>query len=366
LHARRTTPVHLVAAVLVLVGLTAAGCAKSTAPSAEAGGPTDTAQRASVSIPAKGQPVDGGQIVYGTEAETDGFDPTKSRMAISALLMANTVLDPIAAHDASGKAQPYLATSITPNADFTEWTLGLRPGVTFSNGQPLDAAAGIQFVRAIRDSLLTGPAARPIKDAVAAGDDVKILMDRPWPAFPQLMTGQGGLIIAPEQLDRSAAGDPRAANEPIGTGPFTFQEWQKNDHFIAVKNPKYWQAGLPHLERVEFRPIVNLDTRVTALEQGTIDVTHVDRALTVQDLRQQAQDGRFQFFAGVGEDEESFIMINNQEAPLSDRTLRQALAYGTDLAQVASVTGSVPSQYADGPWGKDSAWYAESGYPAYD
>src|SRR4051794_39963101 len=91
LHARRTTFGHLVAAVLVLAGLAATGCAKSSTPTAsDPGAPTDTAVRSAVSVPAKGQPVDGSQLIYGLEAEGDGFDPTNSRMAISALMMANT------------------------------------------------------------------------------------------------------------------------------------------------------------------------------------------------------------------------------------------------------------------------------------
>ena len=162
---RKSSSAALAAKVLLTVAalaLLAAGCAKGE----DAGpqGSTDTTNvQGQVVItkppPSGTKPKRGGKLVYGIEAETDGYDPSGNRWAISGTMVANAVLDPIAAYDENLVPQPYLAEKIEHNADYTEWTIKFRPGITFHNGQPLNADAGNKFTLAIKNSQLTGPAA---------------------------------------------------------------------------------------------------------------------------------------------------------------------------------------------------------------
>jgi ABC-type transport system substrate-binding protein len=86
------------------------------------------------------RPKRGGKIVFAVESEFDGFDPTKNRWD-PAGNMYGRVYDPLAAIAADGSTKPHLAQSISPNGDHTQWTITLRPNVTFHNGAPLDAGA---------------------------------------------------------------------------------------------------------------------------------------------------------------------------------------------------------------------------------
>ena len=72
---------------------------------------------------AEGDPVPGGDISYGIEAETDGLNPTVNRFAIAGVEMGKAVFDTLTAFDENGVAVPYLAESMTANADNTEWTI---------------------------------------------------------------------------------------------------------------------------------------------------------------------------------------------------------------------------------------------------
>lgn len=362
-----------VVAVALFGGLLAS-CAKDAASNADQS--TDTTNKAgqvAVSVTAKAnQPKPGGSITYGIEAETDGFDPTNNRWAISGLMIANAVLDPIAAFDDNKQPQPYLAEKFEHSDDYRSWTIKSRPNITFQNGQPLDSKAAKQFTEAVKNSPLTGPAARPIQSVDIVDDlTIRINMSQPWVAFPALLTGQGGMIIAPEQLDLAAKKDPAGSNKPIGTGPFVFKEYVRDDHFSATKNAGYWQKDkfgqpMPYLDEVVFKPILDPQSRIAALQAGNVNVIHDDHYDKVQTLKGLAQQGSIQYFQGGGEDEESFVMINMQEEPLSDKRLRQALAYATDLTAVEAVTEAPTEQRADGPWNKDGDWYAPSGYPQFD
>ena len=72
-----------------------------------------------MTLAAEGAPQYGGAFVMGLEAESDGFNPTSNRWAISGTEVGMAVFDPLVAFDANKIAQPYLAESLTPNANYT-------------------------------------------------------------------------------------------------------------------------------------------------------------------------------------------------------------------------------------------------------
>jgi ABC-type transport system substrate-binding protein len=367
--------VALTFGVLALIAL---GCAHDTGSTDAAQSPdtTNANGQVAISLPSTGGPKTGGSLTYGIESETDGFDPTSNRWAISGLMVANAVFDPIAAFDKDGNPQPYLAQSIDHSPDYKTWTIKGRPGIKFQNGQPLDADASLKFANAIKNSPLTGPAARPI-ESIEKADDMTIVfhMSIPWVAFPVSLTGQGGLIPAPEQLDDSASSDPAKKQEgsmhPIGTGPFQYASYQRDVAFKLDRNPNYWQKDqqgrpLPYLDSVTFKPIPDSSQRLASLKAGDVNVIHDSSQAQVQEEKDLAGTGRYQYFQGGGEDEETFVMINVQAEPLSDIRLRQALAYGTDLSGVEAVTGDPPDLRADSPFTQGGRWYVDPGYPQYD
>lgn len=109
-------------------------------------------------------PSRGGQLVFGTEAEEKGFSTTQGTFDTTGILYARTVFDPLAIIAADGSVQPYLAESITPNADFTVWTITMRPNLTFHNGTPCDGAAVAENFALQQASGLTGAALTTIAD----------------------------------------------------------------------------------------------------------------------------------------------------------------------------------------------------------
>src|ERR1700690_2353777 len=76
-------------------------------------------------------PKKGGTLVFGVDAEESGFNPTTARFDEVGVMYARTVFDPLTIIDAQGAWQPYLAQSVTPNADHTAWTITVRPNVVF-------------------------------------------------------------------------------------------------------------------------------------------------------------------------------------------------------------------------------------------
>ena len=119
---------------------------------------------------ATGKPVKGGSVTMGIDTEESGFDPTSARWDEGGFLYGRTVFDPIAIVNAQGQVEPYLAQSITSNADFTSFTITLKPGIVFHDGTPLDASALHLNLEKQAISALVGPAfATNIQDVSVSG-----------------------------------------------------------------------------------------------------------------------------------------------------------------------------------------------------
>ncbi|MDQ1438411.1 MAG: peptide/nickel transport system substrate-binding protein [Acidimicrobiaceae bacterium] len=342
------------AAAATALALVATACA--------GGGGGNKAASTKANKDASGPPKAGGRLIMATEAEVDGFDPTKNRFDITGLTYAETVYDPLAAYGKDGKVHPYLAESIDHSPDYTTWTIKVRSGVRFHDGDPLNADA----VKATLDAHLRSPLTSPALASIASVDKaddmtVAVKMKEPWTAFPSYLTGQVGYVVSPKTLN-----DPNGSRHPIGTGPFTFKEWIPGNHFIAAKNPNYWQKGLPYLNEIEYRPIVEVQSRASSLSAGTIDILHTTDPDTIVAFRKDKNVKLVDDATSKGEHEESFFMLDTAKPPLDDVRVRKALAYATDRRTVVNTVyaGILPD--ATGPFDKNSPYANDSGYPSFD
>lgn len=312
-------------------------------------------------------PTPGGSLVFGLAAETTGWSPYQGQWGASAFIVANAVFDPLVAFDGDGAAHPYLAQSLTPNADFTVWDIGLRPGVTFHDGERLDATAVVTNLTAARSSGLTGAAFQNVS-AVEATDDlhVRVTMQKPFSTFPLLLAGQAGYMAAPAQL-----ADPATSQtHPIGTGPFVFSSWVPDVKLEVVKNPNYWRQGLPRLDSIEFRVLPDSQSRDTTMRAGGLDVMETAEPQTMLSAQARAQQGEGQFYSDVDhETDETVIGLNTARPPFDDPVARQAVAYAIDQAQLSDITSGGALPPAWGPLAPSSPAYLspqESGAPTSD
>jgi len=358
---RRWAPV--VAAIMAF-GLIATACGGSSSDgSSESGKTTD------VTIKASGPPKAGGSVKFALEAETDGFNPTSNRWAISGYMVGNAVFDPLSAYDAEGNWAPYLAKAFTPSADFKTWTVDLRAGVNFSDGTPVDATAVKLALDTVKANALTGAALANMSTiTVVSPSQLTIATTDPWASLPAILTTQVGFIAAPAQLKAEGAA---ASRQPIGSGPFVQKEWVPDNRWVGTKNANYWRSDdkgnkLPYLDSVEFRPIVDPQNRVNALLSGDVQMMHTTDWPAIKRLEQEAASGNIQFVGDPTETEESFIMFNTQKAPVDDVRVRQALTLCTDPAAVLVVNETPAERAADSQFTKDSPWYSNSGFTTND
>jgi peptide/nickel transport system substrate-binding protein len=350
----------------------AASCASNESSSSEdGGGGTGNSDEDA------GPPQMGGKVVYGLEAETtNGWCLPEGQLAISGIMVARALYDTLTVPDGDGNFVPFLAKSVTPNDDYTEWTIEVRDGVKFSDGSDLTSEVVKNNLDAYRNeypgrtSLLFQFVLQDITDvSVVDPLTVKVTTGRPWASFPSFLYSSGRMgMVGQAQLDDAEG----CARNLIGTGPFILEDWQVNSSLTAKKNPNYWREDadgnqLPYLDEIEFRPITEAQQRLNALESGEIDAFHTTDIATIEELRDQADDGQISLTESDDNAEVGNLMLNATKPPFDNQVARQAAATAIDRDEINQILNKGIPKIANGPFSPGTIGYTEdTGYPDYD
>ena len=185
---------------------------------------------------------------------------------------AESLYEPLVRLDAQGHAHYVLAEEITfPST--TEAIIRLRPGVTFHSGKPLTAQDVIYSFRRIKTGNNGGPfpggnSLGPMNlTGLTALDShtVKVPFTSPYASFLDQLSYWYFLLIIPDGFN------PAAHNaKPDGTGPFMFQSFTPNQRSVFVKNPHYWQSGMPYVDTLTIIDFPDNTSLQNALTTGVI------------------------------------------------------------------------------------------------
>ncbi len=253
--------------------------------------------------------------------------------------------------DENGEARPGLAESWTYNEAGDEVTFHLRPGLTFSDGTPLNAEAVRLYLERARhqeDSALDGDLGS-IASVTASGErDVVIGLTQVDHQIPLLLGQRVAQITSP-----AAAQDlGRLDRWPVGAGPFTVTELVPESHVYLEKNPAYWDAANIHIDRVEVHAAPDASTVVSAVSTGVYDLASLDPS--------QAQAAHA---AGLDVVEQpgfnaANISLNTNRAPFDDPAVVEAVRHAVDRQEFVDKVTFGLAEPTTQPF--------PPGYPAYD
>lgn len=359
---RRTT--RKASIFLIAFGLVAAACGSSSSGDSSntsvgitttSGGSSGSGGTSPTTADA-GTPKKGGRIVISAADEADlGLAPWSAVTDVGGASVATAIYDTLAAFNDKGEAVPFLAESITPNADATVWDVKLRDGIKFSDGSDLTSSA---IVYMMDQDVANG---RVIQEGfkVEATDRLtaRFTFLQPYVAFPASMASQWAWVTS-DTAAKSMGDDFR--NNPVGTGPYMMKEWVRNDHMTLVRNPNYWRKDLPYADEIVYRPIADDAARRAALLAGDVDAIVVGAA-DIATMRKNNTVKMYETESGVGA-----LCYNVDKPGLSDLRVRQALSYAIDVKAVIDTVYDGVGTPATGPLAHGNPFYKKVTVPTYD
>lgn len=266
-------------------------------------------------------------VVIAQTGDALTMDPAKHSHYPTANVAFN-IFDPLITRGADGNFKPALALSWS-NPDPLTWEFKLRPGVKFHDGSPMTSEdVKFTFDRAL-DPNFKAPYFSRISaiKSVEAPDPltVRFKTAEPFPtmlfslyeaAFPALIVPAAYVKANGEAL----------ASKPIGTGPYKFVEWRKDDRIVLEANPDYW-GGAPKIKTVIWRSIREVRTRIAELRSGGVDVIGDVPPEDIQGLERGGSR-----VAAVASDILYFFHFDTlKDSPLKDKRVRQAINYAIDV-----------------------------------
>lgn len=267
---------------------------------------------------------------------------------------------------------PDLATSWSWDATQTRLTFRLRHGVRWHDGMAFTA----RDVKCTWDMLLGKSAEklrlnprkawyRNLEDISVDDDDrVTFILRHPQPSFPVLLAAGFSPVypchVPPAQMRQ----------HPIGTGPYRFVEFKRNELIRVVRNPDYWRPGRPYLDGVDWIIMKNQSTGSLAFVAGKVDMTspYYFQPPILRETQRQAPDAQCVL---VPSNVQRNVILNRSVAPFDNPDVRRAVALALDRRAIidtltqseADIGGALLSAPA-GVWGMPAAVMRQ--LPGYD
>ncbi|MGA1196856.1 MAG: ABC transporter substrate-binding protein [Candidatus Latescibacterota bacterium] len=273
----------------------------------------------------------GKTLVYGRGGDSVGLDPGLETDGESFKVCDNIYETLVSFHAESTELAPGLAESWTASEDGLTWTFQLRKGVTFHDGSAFDAQAVVfslarQFkpdhpfhnVEGAYQYWSSMSMSDIVKD-VRAIDDFTVAIDlkRPNAPFLSNLAMNFCAIVSPNAVKKWGAD---FARHPVGTGPFQFVEWIKDDRIVLERYANYWGMA-PQLDRLIFRSIPENSVRLIALSQGSID--GMDN-LVPDFIPSIESDERLQLLSQAGMNV-GYLAMNMDKQPFQQVAVRRAI-----------------------------------------
>jgi peptide/nickel transport system substrate-binding protein len=298
---------------------------------------------------AQGRPKSGGHLIAAQELDPISLDNHKTSN-YSSVQGVEHIVESLTQYDDKMNVLPALAESWrTP--DPVTYVFNLRKGVTWHDGSEFTADDVVAWWDRISDPATAAPYKGwfVAVDKVQATDKhtVRMTLKNPFGPLLASFAAMRGSAIIPKALAQERKDLGARA---VGTGPFKLSRFVPYDHLHYVKNDRYWDKALPHVNELTFKVMVEEDARVAALRAGQIHYAYLtgEGAARLKDDRNVT----------VMRSPKAWLVIhvmNSTRKPFNDKRVRQAVALAVDRQEVlqkavfgeGTLSGPVPTGHTD-------------------
>jgi peptide/nickel transport system substrate-binding protein len=331
--------------ILTLLALAVSACTggnsnSSPAPSASNAAPSESQPAAS------GQPKDGGGLIIAVASDPIVLNPNYAGDRVS-LTIDQALYAPLFQVN-NGKKTFYLADSLTLSDDQLTYTLKLKDGLTWHDGEKLTADDVVFTIDKILDesqnSFLRGNliiGGKPIEAKKVDDTTVEFKLPQISPAFEATLVQ---VFPIPKHIFENETNIEKSEKNkaPIGSGPFKFKEYKTGEYLTLERFDSYF-GGKPHLDTVTYRIAKDTNAANLALQNGEINIKYLDP----QDVATIQSNGNFEILP-YSEGRLGYMMFNQKSDTnlMNKKEVRQAISYALNREELIQVAYTSP-EYAD-------------------
>ena len=319
------------------------------------------------SVAAENAPKNGGTLIYlEQQAHTNLYPPAGGFYPNGGIL--NQITDKLTWQNPKTlQIEPWIAQSWTTNADYTEYTFKLRPGVTFSDGTPLDAnAVAKNFdTYGLGNKALNQPVSEVInnylKSEVIDPLTVKFFFKSPSPGFLQGTSAIGSGLVSLSTLEKNF-NQLGSARSIIGSGPFVVESDRpgREVKLVARKDynwapPSFAHQGRPYLDGINVLVTPEDSVRIGALLSGQADAI---RQIQAYDEKRVSDKG-FAVYASPTRGVNNSVNFRPDNPLVADQKVREALLHATNTKEIVQTLFSANYPQATSILAKTAVGYVD-------
>jgi peptide/nickel transport system substrate-binding protein len=238
--------------------------------------------------------------------------------------------DPLLRSDNDGGVYPWLAETYEVADDLTSITFKLREDVKFHDGTVFNAEAAKWNL----DNHITAMSSySQYWASVDILDEYSIKVNlRMWTntALNSFADSAGTWMVSPSAFETNGVDWIR--NNPVGTGPFKFESFQRDVEYKVVRNPDYWIEGRPYLDAIEIMYVADSLTQKAAMQAGEADMLELEPSKMAEELEAAGLVVEFQIITVY-----TFLPDSaHPESPYANQFVREAVEYAIDRVSLAN------------------------------
>jgi peptide/nickel transport system substrate-binding protein len=292
------------------------------------------------------------------------FDPEQFKVTTCYFLFDWPIYGGLLRLTPNGNLVPDLASSVSV-ANSTTISVQVRPGVTFSDGTPLDAASlksGLERNISIPNKSAFNALLYDVSSIDVTGpDSVVIHLSKPVAGyFYRQLADEESFIVSP-----AAAAAGTLSTHPVGAGPFILKSVTPTQKIVLVKNPRYWDARDIKVSEVDFVNVAPGPQQVNAIESGLVNA---EVNVPVADLPALRSNSSLNVTTTFIDGSFLWMPICKAAGPLANQAVRQALYYATNRSAINTAILQGKGEVVHGLWPSSSPLFDQnlaSSYP-YD
>ena len=313
-------------------------------------------------------------FVFGSDANSNSFDPAADLQTNSAYALVSSVMEPLWTVDLEGNATPLLAESYEWTGDL-ELTVKLREGVTFSNGNALTSDDVLYTLEHFRDSGRSASmvACVDFENTTCPDDTTIVIAMNTYDASFMDTMGNYSFGI----LDRETCEGFEAAGSwswLIGTGPYQLKGdgvndtsgWEESVQYTLVRNENYW-GDAPYYDEIIIKFYSEESTRYSEFQAGNLDAVYLTEATSINSLGNGNVSGSH-LVQREAQSVYGFQISSGADSvgAFSDINVRKAFAHGINIEEMVTILGEGIYKVATSVLGEDNWAYLNVGTYEYD